>query len=54
MAGPLLEVAGLKRSFGGFQALGGVSFRVEAGKITAINIAGGFLVRATLPGGGSR
>ena len=36
MAGPLLEVAGLKRSFGGFQALGGVSFRVEAGEISAV------------------
>jgi len=32
MAGPLLEVKGLKRSFGGFQALGGVSFQVEAGE----------------------
>ncbi|HWN54851.1 MAG TPA: ATP-binding cassette domain-containing protein, partial [Methylomirabilota bacterium] len=36
MAGPLLEVAGLKRSFGGFQALGGVSFQVEAGEISAV------------------
>jgi len=36
MAGPLLEVAGLNRSFGGFQALGGVSFRVEAGEISAV------------------
>jgi len=36
MAGPLLEVKGLKRSFGGFQALGGVSFRVEAGEISAV------------------
>ena len=29
-------VAGLKRSFGGFQALGGVSFQVEAGEISAV------------------
>jgi branched-chain amino acid transport system ATP-binding protein len=36
MAGPLLEVKGLKRSFGGFQALGGVSFQVEAGEISAV------------------
>jgi branched-chain amino acid transport system ATP-binding protein len=36
MAGPLLEVAGLKRSFGGFEALGGVSFQVEAGEISAV------------------
>jgi branched-chain amino acid transport system ATP-binding protein len=36
MAGPLLEVANLKRSFGGFQALGGVSFQVEAGEISAV------------------
>jgi len=36
MAGPLLEVVGLKRSFGGFQALGGVSFQVEAGEISAV------------------
>ncbi|HYR39894.1 MAG TPA: ABC transporter ATP-binding protein [Methylomirabilota bacterium] len=36
MAGPLLEVARLKRSFGGFQALGGVSFQVEAGEISAV------------------
>ena len=36
MAGPLLEVAGLNRSFGGFQALGGVSFQVEAGEISAV------------------
>jgi branched-chain amino acid transport system ATP-binding protein len=36
MAGALLEVAGLKRSFGGFQALGGVSFQVEAGEISAV------------------
>jgi branched-chain amino acid transport system ATP-binding protein len=36
MAGPLLEVEGLKRSFGGFQALGGVSFQVEAGEISAV------------------
>jgi branched-chain amino acid transport system ATP-binding protein len=36
MAGPLLEVKGLKRSFGGFQALAGVSFQVEAGEISAV------------------
>jgi branched-chain amino acid transport system ATP-binding protein len=36
MTGPLLEVAGLKRSFGGFQALGGVTFQVEAGEISAV------------------
>ena len=36
MAGPLLEVAGITRSFGGFQALGGVTLRVEAGEISAV------------------
>jgi len=36
MTGPLLEVVGLKRSFGGFQALGGVTFQVEAGEISAV------------------
>jgi len=36
MAGPLLEVTGVTRSFGGFQALGGVTLRVEAGEISAV------------------
>ena len=36
MAAPLLEVAGVTRSFGGFQALAGVSFHVEAGEISAV------------------
>jgi branched-chain amino acid transport system ATP-binding protein len=36
MAAPLLEVAGVRRSFGGFEALGGVSFQVEAGEISAV------------------
>jgi branched-chain amino acid transport system ATP-binding protein len=36
MAEPLLEVTGLKRSFDGFQALGGVTFQVEAGEISAV------------------
>ena len=35
-AGPLLEVSEISRSFAGFQALGGVSFRVEAGEISAV------------------
>ena len=34
--GPLLEVEGVQRSFGGFQALGGVTFRVEPGEISAV------------------
>ena len=32
----LLEVAGVARSFGGFQALGGVTLRVEPGEISAV------------------
>ena len=36
MAAPLLEVAGVRRSFGGFQALGGVTFHVEPGEISAV------------------
>ena len=35
-AAPLLEVAGVTRAFGGFQALGGVTFGVEAGEIAAV------------------
>jgi branched-chain amino acid transport system ATP-binding protein len=35
-ARPLLEVTGVTRSFGGFQALGGVTFRVEPGEISAV------------------
>ena len=35
-AAPLLEVADVSRSFGGFQALGGVTLRVEPGEISAV------------------
>jgi branched-chain amino acid transport system ATP-binding protein len=35
-AAPLLEVAGVTRAFGGFQALGGVTFGVGAGEIAAV------------------
>jgi len=33
MAGPLLEVAGLKKSYGRLEALKGVSFAIEAGEL---------------------
>ena len=33
---PLLEVSGVSRSFGGVQALGGVTLRVEPGEISAV------------------
>jgi len=35
-AEPLLEVTDVSRSFGGFQALGGVTLRVEPGEISAV------------------
>jgi branched-chain amino acid transport system ATP-binding protein len=35
-AGPLLEIRGLKKNFGGIQALGGVDFTVERGSIVSV------------------
>jgi branched-chain amino acid transport system ATP-binding protein len=34
--GPLLEIRGLKKNFGGIQALGGVDFTVERGSIVSV------------------
>jgi branched-chain amino acid transport system ATP-binding protein len=35
-SGPLLEIRGLKKNFGGIQALGGVDFTVERGSIVSV------------------